>query len=185
VILISLPGGAGGGSFRFARSVSVSCRRFHTFPTSPARANKQVSEPVSQTSKHVVAVSCCLVGAEVTRISRREFNSGETLDGKSGWSRREDRRGRGGHRFSTITFPSCDALKFHGATDIAIPRSVPAACICRANSGIISQHGLFRNTCVPVKSNNSRNSLSAYPGLMWNFPNSNVAFLITTRHSRA
>jgi len=35
-----------------------------------AGANKQVSEPVSQTSKHVVAVSCCLVGAEVTRISR-------------------------------------------------------------------------------------------------------------------
>lgn len=40
----------------------------------PRNANKQVSEPVSQTSKHVVAVSCCLVGAEVTRISRREFS---------------------------------------------------------------------------------------------------------------
>lgn len=49
-------------------------RRFHT-SRAPRNANKQVSEPVSQTSKHVVAVSCRLVGAEVTRISRREFNS--------------------------------------------------------------------------------------------------------------
>lgn len=89
-----------------SRGVSVSCRRFHTFPTSPARgggrtgegigragarsraprnANKQVSEPVSQTSKHVVAVSCYLVGAEVTRISRREFNSVDV-----GWRGRQE-----------------------------------------------------------------------------------------------
>lgn len=61
--------------FSFRVGASVSCRRFHTSRRAPRNANKQVSEPVSQTSKHVVAVSCRLVGAEVTRISRREFNS--------------------------------------------------------------------------------------------------------------
>lgn len=93
--------------------------------------------------------------------------------------------GRRRHRFSTITFPSCGASKLHGATDIAVPRSVRAASICRANYGIISRRGLFRNTRVPVKSNNSRDSLSVYPGLMRNFPNSNAAFLITVPRSRA
>ena len=68
---------ADGGSFRFAQGVCVRVLddsiHFPRRRRTPRNANKQVSEPVSQTSKHVVAVSCCFVGAEVTRISRREF----------------------------------------------------------------------------------------------------------------
>jgi len=52
-----------------------------------------------------------------------EFNSADVGDGEGRISGAGG-GGRGAHRFSTITFPSCGAWKFRGATDIAVPRSV-------------------------------------------------------------
>lgn len=139
---------------------SVSCRRFHTFrPCAPRNANKQVSEPVSQTSKHVVAVSCRLVGAEVTRISPREFNSvdverekrGEGPEGAKGWA-------------SIFRYYISVLRRLEIPSERQISRSAPfqpPCVICRVHK----LRDNFRRlvSLIPaVKSNNSRDSLSAY-----------------------
>lgn len=160
------------------------------------RINK-FSEPVSQTSKHVVAVSCRLVGAEVTRISRGGSLTRyrrRMIRATCGKSDEEDGEGEGGDSrdreatpFSLrdIDFPLLHFRfaefppKFH--RNDRSPRVPVVTYMWGTNCGHNLSRLVFRNKPAPirVKSNNSRDSLSAYPGLMRNFPNSNAAFLIT------
>lgn len=57
-------------------------------------------------------------------IGEAEGYGGHRGEGEGGDGDWVARAGIEGHRFSTITFPSCGASKFHGATDIAAARSV-------------------------------------------------------------
>lgn len=92
-------------------------------------------------------------------------------------------RGGGGIDFPPLHFRLA-APRNCTERQISRSRDQSAGSTCRANYGIISWRGLFRNTHAPVKSNNSRDSLSVYSGLMRNFPN-NAAFLITVPRLRA